>query len=43
MLSIDKLRLIDDARFRLSQASSDWTLVVAQPKESDGGESVGES
>lgn len=38
MLTIDRLRLIDDQRFQLVQAGShDWTLMLAQPRQTDEG------
>lgn len=38
MITIDKLRLVDDHRFQLAHAEHDWTLVLSQPNNSDAGE-----
>lgn len=38
VLTIDKLRLVEDARFQLSPAPGDWTLVLSQPRDQDAGE-----
>ena len=37
MLTIDKLRLVDDSRFEVAQAPADWTLRLSQPTDSDAG------
>lgn len=38
VLSIDRLKLIEDPRFQLAQSEHNWTLVLRQPTNEDAGE-----